>query len=188
MRHSPRRRLGARRPVPTLVALVVLVAASLVTLNLTSPGVAQASDDWTSGHGGPRSLDCTGTQPNLRSAYSKYSGGPVAGSPGAYIETLVCYGADPVVGYDVSVQAMPTTLPPTDTAPGTGSGTRSTSPAGRTGSTAGWRRPARAGSTLWLDLVVVAAADDVAANAGVRERRPRWRDAGLVLLRMAVTC
>jgi hypothetical protein len=104
MRHSPRRRLGARRPVPTLVALVVLVAASLVTLNLTSPGVAQASDDWTSGHGGPRSLDCTGTQPNLRSAYSKYSGGPVAGSPGAYIETLVCYGADPVVGYDVSVQ------------------------------------------------------------------------------------
>jgi hypothetical protein len=48
MRYVPRPRL--RRVALSLVAVVALAAASFATLSFTSGDVAQATDDWTSGH------------------------------------------------------------------------------------------------------------------------------------------
>jgi hypothetical protein len=96
MRYVPRlpRQWGAR----TLVGVVILAMATLA-----GGGVAQASDDWTTGHGSFRYCNSNGRTPEDTVEDITPSGVKEAG----YTQVGICYRASSTGhGYDVDVQGF----------------------------------------------------------------------------------
>lgn len=91
MRHisrSPMRRAAA------VLGTTILLAATFVIVGITGGGVAHASDDWTTGHTGPRA--CSSKRDPISYAYVDPTRDT---TPSAATQPIICWS-----GTDVSVQ------------------------------------------------------------------------------------